>query len=70
MIARRIEKKLQCFHDAHEKKPLLTNPTRQDGKAFTFCGFANYIAFCRNGFYGNKAVQSLFESAQSKKMKS
>ena len=34
MIARKIEKKLQRFHDAHEKKALLITGARQVGKTF------------------------------------
>ena len=62
MIARKIEKELQRFHDAHEKKALLITGARQVGKTFIIREFGKqYESFVEINFYENKAAQSLFK---------
>lgn len=62
MIARKIEKELQRFHDAHEKKTLLITGARQVGKTFIIREFGKQCeSFVEINFYENKAAQSLFK---------
>lgn len=67
MLYRKVEKELEHFRSAENKKALLITGARQVGKTYIIREFGNraYKSFVEINFYENKQAQSLFENARN-----
>ena len=69
MITRKIEKELERFYTANDKKALLVTGARQIGKTFTIRQFgkSHYENFVEINFIENAPARKLFENAEGSK---
>ncbi|MBO5306222.1 MAG: AAA family ATPase, partial [Clostridia bacterium] len=67
MIRRKIEKELEHFYNANDRKALLITGARQVGKTYIVRNFGSthYENMIEINFLENKQARSLFENATS-----